>query len=239
MDQNKEMAMFSLYVRRILSVTIAVAAIGCVAAPRRLAAASPDKKGATITFSASGTFTTTQVSGADTLKLSGQPFTIIVVGNTSMKPIKHGQNWANFKPLSVTGTVYSGLIPDQPIAISSTTAAIDQTVGASEDILQAGFPVTVIGIPLTVRAHIILPGGTLTNALLRPFASVALDSTNATVTYSNTTASTVLGVQSGTVAATLPAKGGNQRAAAAAPSAFVLLANAPAVKPRMLPAFGQ
>jgi hypothetical protein len=232
MDQNKEMAVFSSNAQKLFSVTLALAAICCLAAPAKLAAAGPDKS-ADVTFTASGTFTATQVSGADTLKLSGQPFTISVVASSSLKPVQHGQNWAIFKPLSMTGTVYSALIPDQAIPISSTTAAIDQTIGASQDIFQAGFPVTVIGIALTVRANITLPGGTLTSALIRPFASVSIPS-NATVTYSNTTASTVLGIQSGTMVATLPAGGSAQRAVAAAPSAFTLLASAPAVRPRIL-----
>jgi hypothetical protein len=150
------------------------------------------------------------VSGADTLKLAGQPFTISVVGNSSLKPTKHGRNWANFTNLAMTGTVYSGLIPDQPIAISASTAAINQTVGASEDIFQSGFPVEVIGIALTVQAKLILPGGTLSTALLRPFASVTLGPT-ATVTYSDTTASTVLSIANGTVVGTLPASGGVEK----------------------------
>ena len=230
MDQNKEMPVFSMDFRKILSVAIAVAAGCCLAAPERLSAANPDK-GATITYSASGTFTTTQVSGNDTLKLSGQPFTITVVGNTSLTPVQHGPNWAIFKPLSMTGTVESALIGPSPIPITSSTAAIDQTVSTSQDIFQAGFPVNVVGIALTVRAYIKLPGGTLPKALLRPFASVPLDSTNATVTYSNGTASTVLGVQSGTIAATT-STGGVQMSAIAAPSAFAVLASAPAVRPR-------
>ena len=216
---------------KILSVTVAVAALCCLAAPAKMAAATQSKS-ADITFSASGTFTGAQVSGADTLKLSGQPFTISVVANSSAKPFQHGQNWAIFKPLSMTGTVYSGLIPNQAIPIASTTAAIDQTIGASQDIFQAGFPVTVIGISLTVRAYITLPGGTLTTALIRPFASIALNSSSATVTYSNTTASTVLGVQTGTMVATLPASGGAETAATASSPGFVLLAGAQALKPR-------
>jgi hypothetical protein len=231
MDQNKEMAMFSFDVRKILSVTIAVAAICCLAAPGTLAAAGPQKS-ADVTFTATGTFAATQVSGADTLKMAGQPFTISVVANSSLKPIQHGQNWAIFKPLVMSGTVYSGLIPNQAIPIGSSTAALDQTVGASEDIFQSGFPVVVIGIALNVRAYITLPGGTLASALIRPFASVALNSTNATVTYSNSTASTVLAVDNGTISATLPVSGGAQTAFTSTPSAFLLLAGAPAVKPR-------
>jgi hypothetical protein len=106
----------------------------------------------------------------------------------------------------------------------------------------------VLGIDLTVRAHLILPAGTLTTALLRPFASVTLGP-NASgactevpppppancvyVTYSNVTATTVLAIQTGTLVATLPASGGAEKAVVASPS-FVLLAGAQAVKPRRL-----
>lgn len=198
--------MCSWNLRRILFVTITAAVVCCLAVPARLASASPAKS-ANVTFTATGTFAASPVSGADQLKLSGQPFTITVVGNSSLKPIQHGRNWAIFKPLQMTGTVYSALIPGEAVPITSTTAAIDQTVGATEDIFQSGFPVTVVGIALTVRSHITLPGGTLSTALLRPFSSVALDSTSTTVTYSDTTNSTVLAVQTGTLVATLPSGG--------------------------------
>jgi hypothetical protein len=236
MDQNKELAMFSLDLRMILSATIAAVAISCLAPPQGFAATSPGKS-ANITFTASGTFASTPVSGADTLKLAGQPFTISVVGNSSLKPVQHGQNWAIFKPLQMTGNVFSGLIPDQAIPISSTTAAIDQTIGSSEDIFQAGFPVVVVGIALNVRAYIPLPGGTLSSALLRPFSSIPLGPT-ATVTYSNSTAATVLAVQTGTMVATLPT-GGVERSARTAPSTVVLIAGAQAVRPRSVLTIGQ
>ena len=205
MDSNKEKAMSSWNPRKtkILSVTVAAVALCCWAAPRILEGASPDNS-TNVTYTAQGNFASTPVSGNDTLKLAGEPFQITVVGSSSLKPIKHGRNWANFKPLNMTGTVYSGLVPGTPIPISATTAAINQTVGASEDIFQSGFPVTVIGIGLTVRSYITMPGGTLTNDLVRPFPSVTLNPSNATITYSDTTNSTVLAVQNGTLVATIP-----------------------------------
>jgi len=108
--------MFSLDGRKILCVTTAAAAISCLAASQRLAAASPEK-GVNITFTASGTFAAAPVSGAEVLKLAGQNFSVSIVGNSSLKPIKQGR-WAIFEPLDMTGTVYSGLIPNTPIAIS-------------------------------------------------------------------------------------------------------------------------
>jgi hypothetical protein len=224
--------MFQLNEHKILPVAVALAAICCLAAPSRLGAAAPDQ-GADITFSATGTFASAPVSGADTLKLAGQPFTISVVGSSSKKPTKHGRNWAVFNPLSMTGTVYSGLIPNQPIAIAATTSTIEQTVGASEDVFKTAFPVVVIGIALQVKAYIPLPGGTLEKALLRPFSSVTLD-TSATVTYSNSTAATVLAIQSGTLVATLPTGGPAGHSAAATPLAPATLSGPLAVKPRSL-----
>jgi len=237
--------MFSWNVRKILTMTAAAAAVFGLAAPRTLAATSPGTGGgADITFTATGTFGSIPLSGADTLLLRGQQFTITVVGNSSLVPTTHGRNWAIFTDLVMNGTVYSGLVPNTPLPISSTTAAIDQTVGASEDIFQSGFPVTVEGIALTVRAYLILPGGTLSKPFLRPFSSVPLGPNPAGtctevptpptctyITYSNVTATTALGIQTGTLVATLPA--GEGRSAVATPS-FVLLAGAQAVKPRWL-----
>lgn len=205
--------MFSLNAGNILSTTLALAAMCCLAGPPKLDAAAPDQ-GTDVTFTASGTFSSTVVSGADTLKLAGQPFTISIVASSSKKPTKHGRNWAVFNPLTMNGTVYSGLIPNQPLAIAATTASIEQVVGSSEDIFKAAFPVVVIGISLQVKAYVPLPGGTLSKALIRPFASVAIGPT-ATVTYSNSTASTVLAIETGTISATVPAGGGAQLSAVA------------------------
>jgi len=202
-----------------------------LAAPQRLAGQDAGTK---ITFTAQGTFATPQVSGNDTLLLAGQPFQIKIVADASLTPSKHGRNWAAFSPLKMSGTINSGLLPGQPVKIGSSKAVIAQVVGASEDVFQAGFPVKVIGIDLQAIANITLPGGTLSTPLIRPFASVALDPTNATVTYSNATASTVLAVQTGTLVATLAAGAGAAQAAVAAPFAVVLHAGAQIVKPREL-----
>jgi hypothetical protein len=178
-------------------VTIAVAAISCAAGPQRLSAASPEA-GKTVVYTASGTFAATQISGNDTLDLRGQPFTITITGTTSLAPSQHGQNWGIFVPLQMTGTIYSGLVPNTPLPITATNAAIDQTVGPSEDIFQAGFPVSEFGIAVNVRAYFTLPAGTLTNPLLQPFASVTLSPID-TVEYFDATATTVLAVESGTL----------------------------------------
>src|SRR5271166_7114554 len=71
-------------------------------------AAVPDKA-PNVYFIATGTFTSPQVSGNDTLKLAGEPFAISIVANAGSAPIKHGRNWANYSPLKMTGEVHSGL----------------------------------------------------------------------------------------------------------------------------------
>src|SRR5690348_6816154 len=146
MDSKKEKPVFSLKMRKI--VPLAATAAMLVLTSGLAAAASPNVS-ADVTFTATGTFASTPVSGADTLLLRGQPFTISVVGNSSMKPSQHNRNWALFVPLTMSGNVYSGLLPNQPIPIEAATAAIYQAVGASEDVFQSGFPVEVIGIALT------------------------------------------------------------------------------------------
>jgi len=195
--------MISFTVRKTLIAAIAAAALVCFASPRELAAASPDTA-VKVTFTASGTFATPALSGVDALKLAGLPFTISVVGPSSMRPVKHGRNWAIFKPLTMTGTIYSGLVPNQPIGIASNSVELQQTAGDSEDIITFTTPVTAIGISVTVTAKIYLPGGTLGKPLIRPFPSTAINTATSTVTYSNPTAMTTLGIQTGTLVATAP-----------------------------------
>jgi len=201
--------MFALDGRRTLWVTMAAAAISCLAASGRLAAANPEK-GEEITFTGSGTFAATPVSGNDLFMLAGQQFTVSIVGNSARKPILQG-NGALFEHLRMTGTIYSDLIyacgggpAPCPISVSSSNATIAQRGEADGDLFQVQFPVKVQGIALTGSAYFLLPAGTLTTAVLRPFSSVALGPASGTVTYSNASAATVLAVESGTLVGTAP-----------------------------------
>jgi len=224
--------MFSRNVGKILVVTIAAAAMLWAAAPQRLAAATPDK-GANVFFTATGEFAPTPVSGADLLKLAGGSFTVFVVGNSSATPAKHGQNWAFFSKLIVTGVVFSGLI-NSNLPFDSNSGTIQQTVGASADIFQFSTPVSELGYNLTISAKFTLPGGTLTTPLLRTFNSVSLDPASSTITYSDGTNSTVLGVQVGaSLAATVP-PAGSTMASTAGPASVVLLGGGQALKPHEL-----
>jgi hypothetical protein len=164
-----------------------------------------------VTFIAAGTFSTPQVSGNDTLKLSGEPFAISIVANAASAPIQHGRNWALFSPFKMTGEVHSGLLGSTPVNIASTGTSIFQAVGPSYDPIQTAFPVKVVGISLTISAEFTLPPGTLPSPLIHTFAAVALGPANSTVTYSNGTDTTTLTIQSGSLIAKI-ASGDGQTA---------------------------
>jgi hypothetical protein len=188
--------------RKMLSVAIAVAAVGCFAVPGNLSAAT----GEIVTYTASGTFATPATSGADTLKLAGEPFSVTISASTATPPYKHGSNWAAFHQLKLTGTVHSGLLGTSPISIASGEASIIQAFDPTQyDLFTMEAPVQVVGIALTIKAVIVLPYGTFVqNPLLQPFSPIALAPGNATMTYSDSSADTVLGIATGTLVATVP-----------------------------------
>jgi hypothetical protein len=186
----------SLFNTNRMAMRIAAASVFCLAVSGMSAATAPN-----VSFTAAGTFGSTPVSGSDTLKLAGEPFTINLIVSAALPPSQHGPNWALFSPLKVTGQVHSGLLGTTPVSIASGAASIEQAYGPVFDLFEAGFPVKIVGINLTVLAIIHLPTGTIANQLIHPFASVPLNPTNATVSYSDGTNTTVLSVQSGSVVA--------------------------------------
>ena len=163
-----------------------------------------------VIYTAAGTFASTQVSGADLLKLAGQPFSLSVIANSSTVPTSNGGHWAIFSDLLMSGTVQSGLIPPPPTVIHCTPhtkgcASLELATGNPDvDMLGMGAPITVIEEQLTIGAALSLPKGTLVNPLIRLFtAPVTLGPTSGTVQYSNGTATTVLAIASGTLSTKL------------------------------------
>ncbi|MGA2132063.1 MAG: hypothetical protein ABSH50_07215 [Bryobacteraceae bacterium] len=154
-----------------------------------------------ITYQASGTFAAAPVTGSDTLKLAGEPFTVSVVVSEAAKPSKTGSNYAVYSKLRMTGTVSSGLLGPTPVAIASSEASIQQAISPGKNdqfILEA--PIKVVGLSLTIKAVITMPLGTITKPELQPFsATVNLVSSDAAMTYSDSNASTELGIQTGTL----------------------------------------
>ena len=198
--------MKSFYMRRILSMTIAVAAIGCAACTENLIAAGA-ATAPNVTYTASGTFGAVK-SGADLFKLQGQPFSISVVASEADVAKTHGAQWAAYNALKMTGTVGSGLLPT-PVAISNSNTSIELAVGnPSYDVFVLYSPVKVVGITLTIVATIDLPKTALTNDHILPFAPVALPAT-ATMSYSDGTATTVMYL-TGTLVGTVPGAAANK-----------------------------
>ncbi len=188
--------------RKMLAIAIAVAAIGFFTSSNTAAAATAPN----ITYTAKGTFAATPTSGSDTLKLAGEPFTVTIVVSASTVPYKTGKNWAAYNKLKLTGQVNSGLLGSTPVSIASGEASIQQYVNpGNPDLFIMQAPINVVGIKLTIKASITLPAGTLTKPLLHTFGTVNLTPSVATLTYSDTTNTTVLAIQTGTLTATAPA----------------------------------
>lgn len=187
--------------QKTLATAIAVAAIGSFTVSNNLIAAT----GQTITYTASGTFASTPVSGTDTLKLAGEPFSVSVAVNSATVPYKTGSNWDAYNKLALTGTVHSGLLGPTPVNITSTESSIIQAIDPKQyDLFTMEAPIKVVGITLTIKAQIVMPIGTITKPILAPFTTVTLAPGNATLTYSDSGASTVLSIQTGTLSATVP-----------------------------------
>ena len=190
--------------RKTRAITLAVAMVCCLAVSRKLAAQTAP----IITYTATGTFASTPTSGEDTLKLAGEPFTVTISASSSTQPYEHGPNWAAFHKLKLNGTVHSGLLGATPITIASNESTIIQAFNPGQyDTFTMEAPINVVGIAVDIKAVIIMPFGTFSNPLLHPFANpITLAPSNATVTYSNTTNTTVLAIQTGTFTATVPAQ---------------------------------
>jgi hypothetical protein len=190
-------------VRKTLATTIAVAAICWFSVSDKLLAATGTAP--IVTFTAAGTFASTPTSGADTLKLAGEPFSVSIAVSEATAPFKHGSNWAAFDKLKLTGSVHSGLLGSTPVNIGSAESSIIQAIDPGQyDSFTMEAPIKVVGISLTIKAVIVMPSGTIGKPLLQPFKAVAMAPSNATLTYSDGTSSTVLGIQTGGLSATVP-----------------------------------
>jgi len=199
----------TLHKTRILA--IATLAMCSLMIPGVLAAAAPD-----ITYSATGTFASPPISGDDTLRLAGEPFSVSIVVSASTPPYKTGPNWAGYHQLKLTGTVHSGLVGPTPVSIASGEASIIQALDPGEfDQFTMEAPIKVVGISLTIKAQIQMPWGTISNQLLHPFNPVTMSTTNTSFTYSDGTSTSVLAIQSGTLTATIPSGSPAKRISAA------------------------
>jgi hypothetical protein len=188
--------------RRTLSITIAAAAIGCLAVSSTLAAATANP---IITYTASGTFASTPVSGEDQLELAGEPFTVSIAVSANTVPFQHGVNYCAYDKLTLKGVVHAGILGTTPEDIASNEATLIQAVDPGvKNLFTMEAPIKVVNFIVTIKAVIVLPADTISKPLLYPFGSVTLAPTNATVTVAYNGENTVLAIQSGTLTATLP-----------------------------------
>ncbi len=177
--------------------------LAIVAAATLLAAAAP-LAATNVTYTAAGTFSTTVVSGSDTFKLAGQPFSISIVAAEGSVPVKSGKTYAEYNKLKMTGTVQSGLIPT-PTTLSSGGTSVELAYGnPAYDVFAMFAPLKILNIQFNITAVIKAPKGTITSSAIAPFsAPVSLTSSMTTVTYSYTTngvtSSTTLTIASGTL----------------------------------------
>jgi len=146
------------------------------------------------TYTASGVFAATPVSGADELRLAGEPFSITITASDSQLSSYHGPTYAGYTGLQFMGNIHSGLLPT-PIALASKATWIVMANGnPTYNLFDLGATLKVIGLTLKVTANITLPAGTLTTVRNHAFPAVAVTPTSATVTYSDGTNSTTLGI---------------------------------------------
>jgi hypothetical protein len=197
-------------VRKMQAVAIAAAAVFSFAASQTLSAqdTGTGKGHAVVYHVAGGTFEAPPLSGNDLLELQGNPFMISVIGNTADKPVKHGKGYAIYHNIEVRGAVTSTFNPTKPFQIHSKKGILLLSVGnPNYDELKYTFDYTITGIKLTITADVQAPKGTLQGFLVKPFTgSLTLTdspSPNMTVTYKNSSATTVLGVSAGTLTGTI------------------------------------
>jgi len=193
--------------KTVLTIAFAAGLTGSLVAPSQLAAATSPSSTSTITYTASGTLATPAVSGADTLRLAGEPFSVSISVPTTAKPAKTGKNWALYTMLKLTGTVHSGLLGSSPINIVSGGASIQLFTNPSgPGLFIMGAPIKVVGLSLTIKSNITLPANTITSPLAGPFTTVQLAPANANMVYFDSSADTTLGIQSGTLSAAAAAQ---------------------------------
>jgi uncharacterized protein (TIGR03437 family) len=203
--------------RKMHAVVIVAAATFCLTASQKLVAASPDTA-PNITFAATGTFAVTPVNGEDVFKLAGEPFSISVVVNAATVPASHGSTWSKYTKLPMTGTVGTALEPT-PYTISSKNTSLEVAIGNPKyDVFTMFAQVSVVSTPINITATVEMPPGTLAKPLVHPFAAVTLGPCTLpappgpcvdTVVYTDpaTSATTTLGIASGTLVGTIPSGG--------------------------------
>lgn len=129
-----------------------------------------------------GTFGSNPISGADKLKLAGEPFRVTLYACESLTPKKTGSNYAIYSPIKLTGAVTSGLTGTAyPISAYTSLTLVQPPSGADSAQLY-GSPI-VKGTKINLKGVIAMPAGTLTSTSIAPFSSVSVVTANSEFVY--------------------------------------------------------
>ena len=123
-----------------------------------LALACPLAAANTVLYTASGTFATPQLSGADQLGLRGQPFSMEISASEALKPTRRTKTSALYTGLSIQGAVFT-LLLDTSVSIPLEKAQLFLQMGTAgqPDLFKIDFTVKVINLDLMVSATGTLP----------------------------------------------------------------------------------
>jgi hypothetical protein len=100
--------------------------------------------------------------------------------------------------LTLISTVQSGLV-SVPTPVNSNSASTELEKLTSNDLFEFATPFKLVGLQLTIGATVTLPRGTLSTG------EVTLNPGNATLTYSDSSGTTTLGI-TGTLKTTVQSK---------------------------------
>jgi hypothetical protein len=162
------------------SIAIAAAVISGFSAAQNLKATCSNP---VIAYQASGEFGPNPVSGSDTLKLAGEPFSITLYACEGLVPTKTAPDYSVYYPIELKGQVKSSLLV-QPYNISAKTAFILEVPPTGLDSAQLQGYVTVEGRSIYIKGDLALPAGTLTSQSIAPFAKVAIVTAKSEFIYS-------------------------------------------------------
>jgi len=186
------------------SIAIASAALCCFAAVG--AGAEPN-----VNYAATGTFATPAVSGLDTFKLAGQPFTLTFAVNEATKPTRHSETMAEYSNITVVLTVKAG-VTGGTYTYTVLGVNVFLVVGApgKPDWFFLQIPFTFGGAPIVITAKAKMPAGTIATPAIQPFtAPVTITPRDGVATYAcpacpppYTGNSTTLAIAGGTLSAT-------------------------------------
>jgi hypothetical protein len=184
-----------MYVFSARKAALAMTILACLAASGSLFATTLPN----VIYTASGTFSSTPVSGNDLFELAGNPFKIYITANEGTRPHTTGKGYATYVDLRMKGSVTSGLSPT-PIPIQSTHTFFVLAIGVDQDTIEIQAPVEVLQKSITISAKFVLPKGILTKYTIWQFSGPAtLTPSSGPVSYSNSGATTVLTVATGSL----------------------------------------